>query len=396
MKKCLAVALLLLAFIVPHCIWAQYSGLEAVLHEVEANNKELVAFRKLVESRTSELQKDNRLADPQAVFDYLLGTSSGAGTQKEFVISQSFDFPTAYSKRTALGEQKAEQFALEYRQLRQEILLTIAQLYYDLIALRKYSRLLQERYTQGQLVFEKAGAMFEAGQTSILERNKSRIVWLAIQFEREKNQIAQNSVEQKLAALNGGKPVSTEDADYPISLEIPSADTLWQNIEGRNPELLLVGKDIAVAEKEKELQQALALPGFSTGYHYQAAEGLHYSGIQLGISLPLWRGGIAVEAAELNYQYRQSRKEAVLGSAYQSFQEQYNRYTSLVQQYNTYRTALTGLQSEQLLREAFEVGELSFLQYYQEVLFYRDSYDAMLQMEHELFRLRAELLQHQL
>lgn len=396
MRTCLAAALSLLALLVPHGLSARNSELEAVLREVETNNKELAAFRKLTESRTAGLRAVNRPADPQVVADYLFGTSPGAGSQQELTVSQSFDFPTAYGKRSALVEQQAGQFALEYRQLRRDILLATEQLYYDLIALRKHSLLLHQRHSQGRLVLEKAEVMFETGETGILERNKSRVAWLAVQFDLQNNQFEQSVVEQRLTALNGGKPVSVEAVEYPESPAIPPADTLWQTIVRHDPELLLAEQEVAVAEQERELQQALALPGFSTGYHYQGAEGLHYSGFQLGISLPLWKGGAAARAAELNHQYRQSRKEAVLAAARQLFQERYNRYVSLVQQYNAYRTALGDLQSEQLLQTAFEAGELSFLQYYQEVVFYRDSYDAMLRMERELFRLRAELLQHQL
>jgi hypothetical protein len=57
---------------------------------------------------------------------------------------------------------------------------------------------------------------------------------------------------------------------------------------------------------------------------------------------------------------------------------------------------MKSLDSESLLLKAFTLGELSFMEYYLELQFYRIALDKMLQMEKELKMLQAELLKHQL
>jgi outer membrane protein TolC len=132
------------------------------------------------------------------------------------------------------------------------------------------------------------------------------------------------------------------------------------------------------------------------GYNHQGISGDNFSGFYGGISIPLWNSKNKVKAAKAGYKYRQSQTEAVTTTLYTDFQEKYNRYQLLLKKYREYQKTMKSLDSESLLFKAFELGEFSFMDYYVELQFYRDALDKMLQMEKELYQLKAELLKHQL
>jgi len=110
----------------------------------------------------------------------------------------------------------------------------------------------------------------------------------------------------------------------------------------------------------------------------------------------LWSGRNKVKAAKSAYKFRQSQTKAVLTTEYTTFQKRYSRYQLLLKKYREYQKTMESLDSESLLFNAFKLGELSFMDYYVELKFYRDAIDKMLQMERELYQLRSELLKHQL
>ena len=79
---------------------AQTSGIDAVLQQIEANNKELQANSHLISSQKLENKTNNNLPDPTLSYAHLWDSKNSDATVGEMVISQSFDFPTLYARRT--------------------------------------------------------------------------------------------------------------------------------------------------------------------------------------------------------------------------------------------------------------------------------------------------------
>ncbi|WP_296622709.1 TolC family protein, partial [Marivirga sp.] len=134
----------------------------------------------------------------------------------------------------------------------------------------------------------------------------------------------------------------------------------------------------------------------TAGFNYQGVMGNNYSGVYAGISIPLWSGKNKIKTAKAQYQYQQSNAQAVITERHSDFLQQYNNYDLMLRQYGEYSTTLEGLNSEKLLLEAFQLEQISFMEYYGELQFYRQAYDKMLGIEKELYQLKANLLKHQL
>ena len=87
------------------------SGIEQVLKNIEANNKELQANAQLITSQKLEAKTDNNLPDPTLSYAHLWGAKDKNETIGELVVSQSFDFPSLYATRNKLNRLKAGAFA---------------------------------------------------------------------------------------------------------------------------------------------------------------------------------------------------------------------------------------------------------------------------------------------
>ena len=75
---------------------AQETGIDSVLRQIEANNKELQANAQLISSQKLESRTENNLPDPTLSYAHLWDSKNSDETVGEMVVSQSFDFPTLY------------------------------------------------------------------------------------------------------------------------------------------------------------------------------------------------------------------------------------------------------------------------------------------------------------
>ncbi|MEX0812821.1 MAG: TolC family protein [Chitinophagales bacterium] len=375
---------------------AQYSTLEEVLQTVEANNKSLAAYRSYMEGENWQYKSQNRLPDPQADAFYLPFGEHTTGNYSEFQISQRIEFPTVYTSRGNWIDEQQERLEQEYQKLKQDILLKAKKLGVEWVYLQKQRELVQERVTQSKKVYEQVETLFEKGQSGILDRNKARIIWLDQQFALEELNTRETNVKQELKALNGGNEVRLQLNSYPNNMEIPVPDSLWNERLIRDAQISLLEREKQVAEQRLKVERNQLLPDITAGYNQQGVAGNNYSGFYGGISIPLWSGRSKVKMAEAQINYRDQRQSDVITSLKSEFSSQVQRYQLLLKKFREYEVALSGLNSEVLLKSSYELGEISFMDYYREVTFYREAENRMLEIEKELRQLRAELLKHQL
>lgn len=375
---------------------AQTNDIKQVLEEIERNNKELKAYESYIESQQLEYKTGNNLPDPQASLYYLpLGTNT-TGDYTEFQISQSFEFPTVYAARGKLIDRQEERLQLEYHELRQNVLLPAKAHCQELIYLNKRRKIEQQRVQQAEQVFNQVQELFEREQVGILEFNKAKIAWMQDQFVLEQIDSERKNALIALEKLNGGEAISFDQAVYVEALEIIDFDSTWQQKLDRDPTIHLLKGSEAVSFQQIKLAKNKVLPNITAGFNHQGVMGQNYSGIYGGISIPLWNNRNKINAAEAQYQYQQLYSNSVTTEIYSNYREQYNQYQLLLRKYREYQNTLEGLNSEALLLQAYELDEISFMEYYLELQFYREAYDQMLQIENTLYQLKTELFKHQL
>jgi outer membrane protein TolC len=376
--------------------FAQTDTTGELLKSIAQNNAELKAYRAFIESRQLDNKSGNNLPDPQLSAFYLpYGDNKGA-EYTEYQVSQSFEFPTVYAARGKWNDLQGQQLENEYAKLRQEILLQADKLIVDITTLQKRKELERTRWEQGKQVYEQIQELYEKEQVGILDLNKAKIAWIQEQFIVEQIETETQNSLLLLQKLNGGQPVDLDKFQLLEETELESLEILWQAKMSQDPTLQQLSFNESVSQQKIKLEQNKVLPDLTAGYNYQGVNGNNFSGFYGGVSIPLWNSKNKIKAAEADLEYRQSQTEATAATLYTSFQERYNKYHLTLKKYMEYRTTMESLNSEALLFKAFTLGELSFMEYYVELRFYREALDTMLQMEKEVYQLKAELLKHRL
>jgi cobalt-zinc-cadmium efflux system outer membrane protein len=57
---------------------------------------------------------------------------------------------------------------------------------------------------------------------------------------------------------------------------------------------------------------------------------------------------------------------------------------------------MTNLNNSELLLKSYELGQITFITYYNELQFYAQAQDIMLEIEYQLHQLKAELFKYKL
>ncbi len=375
---------------------AQSGQIEQVLNEIEQNNRELQAYSSLKKSRYLELKSENNLPDPQAGTYYLPVGKHGTRDYWELEVTQSFEFPSVYSARRNMIDKQEVQMQLEYRALRQEILLPAKKYLTELIYWNKKLSVVQSRVQEARQIFDQIQELFEEGEVGILEVNKAKIAWMQEKFKVDQIETNQINLLLLLQNLNAGSAITIDQSEFSESLSLIVFDSIWLTKQLSDPALQLLKQNEQVALQSIELSKKKGLPDLTAGINHQGVAGANYSGIFAGVSIPLWSNRHKVEAAEARYQYQQFNSDVRSSAVFSELQTKYNEYQILLSKFREYQSTLDGLNSETLLLEAYNLGEISFIEYYMELQFYRKAYDAMLEMEKQLHQLKAEILIHQL
>lgn len=386
----------LCGFVISIGSFAQDTGMDGILQEISRNNRQLQAFQSFIRSQNLENKTENNLPDPQASAYYLPFGEHETDNYYEYQISQQFEFPTVYAARSNRIDKQQELLELEYNAMRQEALLQAKKQLLELQILQKREELEQKRLEQAQQVYKQIQRLFDAEQIGILELNKSKVAWLQQQFEFDQIKIQIKNTLMELEKLNGGNPVQVDQILFFEDAEIAEMQTLWEQKVSVDAQVQILMARENLAEQQVKLEKNKILPDLSIGYNYQGVNSSNYSGFLGGISIPLWNSRNRVKAAEANLEYARANTGAETAELYTRFQENYRQYHLLKTKYEEYRETFKDLNSEALLFKAYELGEFSFLDYYREVEFYRQAHNNMLDMQKELFQLKAELLKHQL
>ncbi|MBD3630989.1 TolC family protein [Cyclobacterium sp.] len=376
--------------------FAQSPSIEGILKMVEQNNQELKALSEYVESKRLELQSGNNLPDPQLGAYYLPFGEHNRGDYTEFQISQSFEFPTVYSARGSLIDQKSAQLELDYQAKRQDILAEAKNHCLNLIYLNKRLDTEMLRVEQAKQVFDQVQELYEKEQVGILELNKAKVAWMQEQFTIQQIESDVKNTLLQLVNLNGGNELSFTQGEYSASLALAAKDAVWQEKQVQDPVMKQLNQQEAIAQQSLNLAKNKSFPNLTAGYNSQGVAGERFSGIYAGVTIPLWSNRNKVKAAQSQLDFQQSFSSSKTLQAYAFFEKQFNDYEIMLSKFQEYEATLTGLNSDKLLLQAYLLGELSFIEYYMELQFYRQAYDAMLGMQYQLYISQNQLLKHQL
>ncbi|WP_373737084.1 TolC family protein [Bacteroides heparinolyticus] len=389
---------------------AQTSGMDDVLRQIEANNKELQANAYLIASQKLENKTDNNLPDPTLSYAHLWDSGSSNETASELVVSQSFDFPTLYVTRGKMNRLKTNALDAQATAFRQQILLQAKEVCLDIIMLQSLQSLLDERLKNAEELSALYAQRLKTGDANILETNKINLELLNVRTEVRLNKTALDNKIKELVALNGNRsfvPGRTMPDSYPTArtlhlTEYPAVP-LPSDFRPVVAELLASDPTLQALQGESSAarQRALAsrqgwLPKLELGYRRNTESGRPLNGVVVGFSFPIFENRSKVKMAKAQVLNIDAQKEnaafQTASALWQLYEEARNLHASMEE----YERTFGQQQDLALLKQALVGGQISMIEYFVEVSVVYQSKTNLLQLENRYQKAMAQIYKSRL
>lgn len=368
--------------------------IENVLSELEQNNTGLSALRKSVEAEKIGHKTGRSLANPEVEFDYLWGDPKPVGNRVGIAVSQSFDFPTAYTYKAQIAKFKDAQLELEYTKQLKSLFLKGRVLCHELIYSNALQAELDQRLSHAQDLAKAYQSKFDLGEANVLENNKAQLNLLNSNQAVKSNQIQQEALMSELRALNGGKAIAFDAISFQMPALAVDFETWYVQAEEQSPMLNWLKQELSLQQKQVQLNRALSLPKLKAGYMSEQVTEETFRGISVGISLPLWENKNTVKYAKAQRMATESLQEDQKLQLYNRLKILYNKANQLSQNLILYQEQLKLYNHSDLLKKALDHGEINLIQYMMELSVYYESINQRLTLEKELSNTLAELNQY--
>ena len=370
----------------------QFAG---VLEQIERNSVTLDAYSKANEARKIGARTNLAPENPEVGFGYLPGTHGGA--RKDVEISQSFDFPTLYSKKGKLADAQSVSSDWQLRSDRMELLLTAEQYCIELVYNNALSALYSRQVKNAKEIADAYGKKLDRGDATLIEYNKALLNFTNVENELKAVNLERRYLQTQLALMNGGNSVTLSDTAYTESPALPVDFASWtEEAVNANPAFDFLRQEVEVAKRGVGVSKAMGLPKLSVGYSGEFTPTEGWQGVKVGVSIPLWENRNRVKHAKAELAAaEQSENDARLKYAAR-LQYLFDRANELSDNIKRYESVFSASSNDELLYKALNGGELSLLDYLLELEYYFNSYEKLMQARRDLRLALAELYAYKL
>jgi heavy metal efflux system protein len=316
---------------------------------------------------------------PKTVIDGQYGQFNSYTNDNSVAVSQSFAFPSVYVNRFKLANANIKSSELQYLVSQLEIATQVKQVYWQFVFLSSKQKLLiyQDSLYSGFL--RAAELRAKAGETNRLEMITARSQSLEI-----KNQLYQVSSDIAISSRKLMVLLNSKSPVLPSVKEVHRVDIAFNPdsvLVGQNPLLDYINQQVEVSQIEKKLERSQLLPDLNIGYFSQTIAGtqdvngvprsfgkdFRFTGVQAGISVPLWFSPYRsrAKAAKITENIARTNAENYTKSIsgnFQSLLDEYNKYTSSVDYYEKQAVPEADLIIEQASL-SYKAGALDYLDY---------------------------------
>ncbi len=372
------------------------SSVADVLRAVEQNNMELKANERKVAAQRAEDSAENNLPDPTLSYAHLWESGNTDNTTGEFIVSQSFDFPTLYAGRNRLNRSKTALYDKETLKLRQELLLQAKEVCIDIITLRKQQALLRERLTNAEELGKLYNTRLQNGDANIIEINKINLELLNVKTESSLCETALNNKLEELRQLNGGNAINLYADSYDAASLPADFETLKAEVIEYDPTVAVLGSQYEMMGKALSVNKQGWLPKLELGYRRDTDTGLKYNGVVMGVSIPIFENRGKVKAAKAQRANIGYLKENAISAAETELRRNYNEATALNATIAEYDKTLKAQQDIEILKQALYGGEISMIDYFVEATVVYQSKLNCIELESRYQKLLAQIYRSRL
>ncbi|MDX9847685.1 MAG: TolC family protein [Tenuifilaceae bacterium] len=380
--------LLLLLFLVGFSAYGQESVTD-ILASIEANNPTIAALKAQLDYQKAEA-RTNLLPPNPTIEGGRFPAVEGAGIKYAWGVSQSFEFPTVYAKRNQLAKTNDKLVDVNFKAARQEILLQATHVLLEYIQAKRMLTELDHRQKLASNMLNIIQKKVDAGQATTMELNNARLRLVEETQNASRVRSHKNILHRKMVMLNGGQELDATDSLL-LLLPLGEKDTIFNQFAHTDPRFSATHQEVALAEQNKSLVTHQGLPELNIGYQSEQTDAEHFTGFKVGLSIPLWgnSGNRRAAAIQLNSSQAQAHNQRVMLEM--EFEELYQQTVSTRSQLDELQKALTSNNNLELTRRALEAGEISVIDFFNEVTFLYGLTDRVMELELEYAKLYSEL-----
>jgi outer membrane protein TolC len=355
-----------------------------------------------LKSEQSSLKAAVAPTDPEVTFEYLWPGSNEMTNRWSAGISQ--ELPD-FRKMSATGKVVTaldSQIDAEQKSAMREAVYEAETKLIEYISAKKELAMLtaiHENFDSLTATYTKA---WERGEVTILDLNKIKIEHARSYAANREAEGTLASLTSEIIALSKGKVTAAQLeqlTDYPAfggmmlaadgkhgdavcdgqSSTFHSAglddDTLaWlQDAVKQSPQYVVMTEKQNVANEMLNLASKSRFPKFSVGYSHAYEDGVHFNGVTAGVTLPVYSRNAEKAAAESAVFAAQAESDTKLLEIIAQVQADYAHALRLESQLRMLGPAVENTNSIRLLKVALNGGEISLLEYLQEVSYFTEA-----------------------
>ena len=372
------------------CTAAGAQTIDDILGQVGKNNLTLKALQQQLDAGADANLAEARLEGPEVEFGYLFGEDGRR--RHDFGVSQSFDFGalTGARKRLALGQN--ELLALEYRTSRRDILTQARKLVYRIVNCNALIAEYTRRADNARAVEQAYRSGYEKGEFSVIDYRKAAVGLAEAEGTLRLCEVERDGLLAELKNLNGGEEIEITACEQETVL-LPGSFGQWlEQASGKSSALEYVRTSTSNSEKQLSLSRSEAFPSLSVGYKSEVVPGEGFRGVSVGVSIPLWSAGKKISSAKKQLEAARIAEQDALVQFRTNAENLYEKAASLAESAAGYALLTDSDEGLRDLQKALDSGQMSLLDYMNEISYFYSSRELALQTQLEYLLAVADLM----
>lgn len=388
MKK---IRILIIIFTLLYGSSSYSQNLDEVLNSVLQNNKSIQANNNYLNKLNIEAKTGLTLNNPTISYLHLWDENNTTGFAEEYEAKQEFDFPSSYAYKNTISNLEIEKTEDRRKLFSIDILLEAKLTCTEIIYLRRKRDEIKMRTDYATKLVENIRSKLQNGYTTQFELDKALISAMMIQNEYMDIINLLQKKEDHLVELNGGQAIQLNVIEYPEQPVPESLTVIFEHIESIDPMNKLIELEIKIAELNIRLMKTGSLPGFELGYKMEKSTLDKFSGVTLGMSVPLWQNKNKVKSSKINMDHMKSNIVQHENEHYFHIKSIYDDYISASERLTKFKGLWNNLNYLENIEKALEAGEISTTEYFMELKTLYEIKDNLLDIEKDYQLLLSQL-----
>lgn len=409
------------ALLLPAAVMAQEANFSSISHKLAAANRTSQSAEWSVASEQASIKAEVAPQDPEVSFAYIWPHEADMLNRWELEVSQTLP---DFRRRSAAGKVvKALDLQRQYEMqaINAENLYNAQSKLIELIGAKKDCELMHqihENFDSLSVSYQKA---WNRGEVSILDLNKIKIEHARADAANLEAAGRYAALVQEIVALSNGTVTPQELltlTDYPTYINesalfgrlrsdnktsqscstpgiggnpadatsapgcLPYAEDLsegcYQDEElvellAHSPQFLMLESKLNVARTKVDYASKARFPQFSVGYKHTYEDGIHFNDLLAGVTLPIWSRKQEKVAAQGELFATQADNNQQITELVASVKSDFVKAAMLKRQLDALGPIVEQTDNVRLLQVALDGGEISLLDYLQEIGYFADA-----------------------